>query len=76
MDIWEIASVIRAFAGTSDTWVDQVTALTSTHPTNVRIAHRYYVEYRDEIDEWIRRNNEHAERAEDAWRRERGLTDP
>jgi hypothetical protein len=73
MDIWEIASVIRAYDGTSDTWVDQVAELTSTPPSRVLDAHRYYIEYRDEIDEWIRRNNEHAERAEDAWRREQSL---
>ena len=73
MDIWEIASVIRAYAETSDTWVDQVTALTSTPPNNVLIAYRYYLEYRDEIDAWIRRNDESAERAEDAWRRKQAL---
>jgi hypothetical protein len=73
MDIWEIASVIRAYADTSDTWVDQVTALTSTPPNNVLVAYRYYVEYRDEIDAWIQRNNEHAEQREDAWRREQAL---
>lgn len=73
MDVWEIASVIRAYAETSDTWVDQVTELTSTPPNNVLVAYRYYIEYRDEIDEWIRRNNENAERAEDAWRREQAL---
>jgi hypothetical protein len=70
MDIWEIASVIRAYADTSDTWVDQVTALTPTPATDVLVAYRYYMEYRDEIDEDIRRRAESSERRRAAWLKE------
>ncbi|MGH9173560.1 MAG: hypothetical protein ACRD1H_04345, partial [Vicinamibacterales bacterium] len=73
MDVWEMASVIRELAETSDAWVDQVTELTSVPHNDVLTAWRYYVEYRDEIDEWIRLNNEEAERAEAEWLRERSL---
>ena len=39
----------------------------------VRTALRYYAEYSGEIDEWIRRVDEEAEKAEAAWRGEREL---
>ena len=39
----------------------------------VRVALRYYADYSDEVDEWIRRVDEEAERAEADWRREREL---
>jgi hypothetical protein len=75
-DIWEVARVIRELAGSSDTWVDQVSELTSVHPHRVLIAYRYYVEYQEEIDAWIQRLDEEAERAEAAWLREQALLRP
>lgn len=39
----------------------------------VGVALRYYAEYSGEVDEWIRRVDEEAARAEAAWRREREL---
>ena len=39
----------------------------------VRIVLRYYAEYGDEVDEWIRRVGEEAEQAEAAWRCEQEL---
>jgi hypothetical protein len=72
-DIWEVSRVIRALAGTSDTWVDQVSELTSIPPDDVVTAWRYYSAYRDEIDAWIQWVDDEAERAEAAWLREQAL---
>jgi hypothetical protein len=60
-------------AGTSDTWVDQVSEVTSIPPDDVVTAWRYYAAYRDEIDAWIQRVDDEAERAEAAWLREQAL---
>ena len=40
---------------------------------SVLAAVRYYVDYRDEIDDWMRRLDESSERAEAAWRVKQGL---
>jgi len=40
---------------------------------SVLAAVRYYVDYRDEIDDWIRDLDEHSDRAEAAWRVKQGL---
>ncbi len=40
---------------------------------SVLAAVRYYVDYRDEIDDRMRRLDEYSERAEAAWRSKQGL---
>jgi hypothetical protein len=47
--------------------------VTSIPPDDVVTAWRYYAAYRDEIDAWIQRVDDEAERAEAAWRREQAL---
>jgi uncharacterized protein (DUF433 family) len=41
-------------------------------PTIVAVAMRYYRDHRDEVDKWIRAEDEYAEQAEAEWKRERG----
>lgn len=41
--------------------------------TSVRAALRYYAAFTEEIDGWIRRNEDEADAAEAAWLRERAL---
>ncbi len=72
-DIWEFASVAQAVEGSVDDTVDRIAELTFLTPREVSIALRYYHEYRDEIDEWIRRNDEEAEQARAAWLHGRAL---
>jgi hypothetical protein len=58
-DVWEVVAVHRSFNDVERTadWLDQ--------PVNaIETALRYYDVHRDEIDEWIRRNEEAAEAAE------------
>ena len=68
-DIWE---VVRAAVGEEKTRED-VAEQTGLTPEQVGAALRYYADYRDEIDAWIRMVDEEAERAEASWRREQEL---
>ena len=72
-DIWCVARVIRGTKGTPDRVLKQTVKLTGLRPDQVEVAMKYYAGYRDEIDEWLRDLDEYANRAEDDWRRERGL---
>lgn len=70
VDIWQIASTLKANEGSiSDT--AQVSALSEAE---VRIALEYYGDYPDEIDAWIRANDEEYERLEAASRRQEELS--
>lgn len=70
VDIWQIASTLKANEGSiSDT--AQVSALSEAE---VRIALEYYSDYPDEIDAWIRANDEEYERLEAASRRQKELS--
>jgi len=41
----------------------------SLTPGQVRVALRYYGDFREEVDGWIRENREEADRQQAAWRR-------
>ncbi len=72
-DVWE---VVRVFAGTgaeSDDALSQTAESTGLTLRQVETAIRYYAEYRAEIDDWIRRVDEDADRAEVEWRRVQAL---
>jgi hypothetical protein len=58
-DVWEVVAVFRSFDDVKRTadWLDQPA-------TAIETALRYYDDHRNEIDEWIRRNEEAAEAAE------------
>jgi hypothetical protein len=68
-DVWEVIAVHRGFDDAERTaaWLDQpASALT--------MALRYYDTHRDEIDDWIRRNEEAAEAAERVWRARQAIS--
>ena len=72
-DVWE---VVRACLGhdVGDAAVlRDITERTGLTADQVRVVLRYYAEYGDEVDEWIRRVDEEAEQAEAAWRCEQEL---
>ena len=62
-DLWEVVAVHRSFGAVVQTagWLDQPVSAIDT-------ALRYYETHKDEIDEWIRRNEEAAAAAERVWR--------
>lgn len=71
-DVWE---VVRALERVGDRGgaVKRVASDLSLSEGQVLAAHRYYSAFKDEIDDWLRRLDEEAERAEAAWRREQDL---
>jgi septum formation inhibitor MinC len=69
-DVWEVVSTMRGAGSKGEEAVVATAEILNLTAQQVRIAIRYYSEYRDEIDERIRRNVEEAEAAEAAWRRE------
>ena len=71
--IWVIARVLRDMKGGLDDAVAQTSELTELAPHQVRIAARYYAEYREEIDAWLKAMDEEAVRAYTAWQREQNL---
>lgn len=62
-DVWEVVGVHQSFGdvGRTAEWLDQPTG-------SIETALAYYAQHADEIDEWIRRNDEAAEAAERVWR--------
>ena len=69
-DVWEVITTLRV----SDGSVSATAEVLNLSERDVRIALGYYGDHSDEIDEWIRANDEEAARAEAAWRRQRALT--
>ncbi len=72
-DVWEIARVLKAVDAQGEGAIRRTAEVIGLAPEQVGVAVRYYAEYRNEIDDWIRRVDEEAARAEAAWRREQEL---
>jgi uncharacterized protein (DUF433 family) len=53
-----------------------VAAYFELDPRVVETALRYYRDHQDQVDAWIREEDEYAERAEEEWRREHGYRFP
>lgn len=71
-DVWEVVRAVpRGRLGQER--LAEVGERTGLAPELVADALRYYAEYSDEVDEWIRRVEAEAERAEARWRREQEL---
>ncbi|MHB8576789.1 MAG: hypothetical protein ACYDCQ_15820 [Dehalococcoidia bacterium] len=68
-DIWEIARVFHGDDAQGDPAVEHAAALTGQSTEQIRIALRYYAEYRAEIERWTRQVDAEAEQAEAAWQR-------
>lgn len=76
-DIWLIAYHFRDRPLDSEAAITEVVfdaiAGTGLEYEQVRAAIHYYLDYTDEIDEWMRGNDEEAKRAEAEWLRQRQL---
>ena len=72
-DIWEIARLFQNIDERGEALVMRVAEEMDLAPDQVRIALRYYSEYKAEIDAWIQRLDEFAEREQAAWLREQEL---
>jgi hypothetical protein len=72
-DVWEIVRAFMGMSATGDTALRRTAELTGLSPDQVRTAMRYYADHSADIDDWIRRVDEEAARAEAAWRREQTI---
>ena len=68
-DVWEVIETLQQVEGTGEEAIVTTATWASLTPAQVRIAVRYYGDFRDEIDTWIRENREMAERERAAWQR-------
>ncbi len=69
-DIWEVIGAIRASGLEGDAAARAAAMSGSLTEPQIRAAVRYYAEFRAEVDERLRRNDEEAGAAEEQWRRE------
>lgn len=72
-DIWEIVGGLVGGDVPPEQRLDRAVALFGLRRDQAETALAYYAEFTDEIDSWIRRNDEEAKRAEALWRREQEL---
>jgi uncharacterized protein (DUF433 family) len=72
-DVWEVARVLRQVQGEAEDVIRRTAELTGLTSEQVRAALGYYADFRDEIDAWMQRVDEEAERQETAWRRQQAL---
>jgi len=71
--VWVVAEVYREIDGDHAARVKQTSELTELSEYQVQVAVGYYADYRDEIDDWLRQNNEEAEQAYAAWLRQQEM---
>jgi hypothetical protein len=72
-DVWEVIAAARSAPERGDRLVDALTQRIGVPKDRVRAAVRYYAEHPDEIDRWIERVEDEAERHERVLERERSL---
>lgn len=77
-DVWMVARLFRDLPLDSDEAIehaaDHAVSLLSSVPRHMMLAAiHYYIDYHDEIDEWMRVLDEESEQAEAEWRRKREL---
>ncbi|MYD65265.1 MAG: hypothetical protein F4X26_04675 [Chloroflexi bacterium] len=75
--VWVLAELFRSEPLGSEHAIERAaqnvaTFMELTHD-QLRAAIRYYLEYPDEVDDWIRRNDEEADRAKAEWLRKQQL---
>jgi hypothetical protein len=69
-DVWEIVAALKGVPTRGRGAIAELAELLDLGEGQIQAALGYYGEYPEEIDELIRRNEDEAERAEAAWRRQ------
>lgn len=72
-DIWEMVDWLTGGDVASEERVQRAMDHLHLRREQVEAALAYYAEFTDEIDDWVRSNEEEARRAEALWRREQEL---
>ena len=73
LPVWEVARVFRQLDLAGDELLSTTAELTGLTMQQIHIALRYYAAFPEEIDAWIERIDEEADRAKQAWLREQAL---
>ena len=68
-DVWEVIRVVKNTEGSGDNALRQAAEWLGLRGHQVEAAVRYYADYPDEVDGWIARVDEEAERGQAAWDR-------
>lgn len=66
VDVWQVMETVWQSKGD----IGAAAGYLGLRPEQVQAAVGYYTDFRDEVDEWIRRNSEEADRLEERWKRE------
>jgi uncharacterized protein (DUF433 family) len=66
LDVWQVMETVWD----SDGKIEDAASFLGLRPDQVQAAVAYYADYPNEIDEWVRLNQEEAERLEGAWERQ------
>jgi hypothetical protein len=69
-DVWEIVGALKRHPRRGQTAIRELGDALALSEGQIRAALDYYGDYPDEVEELIRSNEEEAERAEAAWRRQ------
>ena len=72
-DVWEVARIFREWEGSPGEMHAFIAESMALADRQVRAAAGYYAEYRDEIDDWLDRLDEEAERARAEWMRRQAV---
>lgn len=70
-DVWEVIETLKGTDLHGEAAVEATAQWGSLTPAQVRLAVRYYGDFREEIDERISANRREAERRQEAWERAR-----
>lgn len=68
-DVWEVVTTLKVNDGS----VPEAADVLAIPEHQVRLALDYYADHAEEIDDWIRLNEEESARGEAAWRRRQAL---
>jgi uncharacterized protein (DUF433 family) len=66
LDVWQVMETVWDSGGK----IDEAAAFLGLRSDQVQAAVAYYADYPEEVDEWVRLNQQEAERMESAWERQ------
>jgi hypothetical protein len=72
-DVWEVIVAARSAPERGENLIEALVQRMGAPAERIRVAVRYYAEYPDEVDSWISKVEEEADRLEQTLERERSL---
>jgi len=71
----DVSQVVRTFLGCGKS-IEETASYLSLSDHQVKAALGYYAEFKGEVDDWIAKEDEFADKAEVAWMREQEVMNP